>query len=129
MEESDIDYDCQTLTILGEQFNLQCIANNSLSLEALYDLASNRSDISGRRVWEGGLLLTKYVLEHGKAMFLRKTVLELGAGTGVASLGAISAGAEVMVTTDGDHLCVPLLKDVSLVVVVCLFYYACGDSC
>ncbi len=122
MEESDIEYDWQTLNILGEQFDLQCIANDSLSLEALYDLASTRSDISGRKIWEGGLLLAKYVLGHGKSLFLRKTVLELGAGTGIASRCAISAGAEVVVTTDGDSSCVPLLKDVSLFVVVCLFY-------
>ncbi len=122
MEESDIDYDQKTLVILGEEFDLQCIANESLSLEALYELASDRRDISGRRVWEGGLLLTKYLLEYGRALLNGKTVLELGAGTGVASIGAIRAGSEVVVASDGDKLCVPLLKDVSLVV-VCLFLF------
>ncbi len=113
MNEFDIDYDHHTLSILGKQFNLKCIANDSLSLEALYELASNREDISGRRVWEGGLLLTKHVLECGKAMFFGKTVLELGAGTGLASIGAFSAGAATVVSSDGDVWCIPLLKDVS----------------
>ena len=79
-------------------------------------------EISGQRLWEGSLLLCAYLVEHcsnsnnkkstdttthtGARKFeldlTGKSVLELGAGTGVVSMLAHRLGASPVIMTDGD---------------------------
>lgn len=77
-------------------------------------------EISGQRLWEGSLLLCAYLAEccsgsnkssevkttycarKSKLDLAGKSVLELGAGTGVVSMLAHRLGASPVVMTDGD---------------------------
>lgn len=82
----------------------------------------NREEISGQRLWEGSLLLCEHMLQasqlgsgdscnrNGKSAdldFHKKTMLELGAGTGVVSMLAHGLGAATVAVTDGDDRCDP----------------------
>lgn len=67
-----------------------------------------REEISGQRLWEGSLLLCAYLLkcssqEESGFDLKGKSVLELGAGTGVVSMLAHGLGASPVVVTDGDE--------------------------
>ena len=81
-----------------------------------------REEISGQRLWEGSLLLCEHMLQasqqgNGDSCnrnvmstdldFREKTVLELGAGTGVVSMLAHGLGAAMVAVTDGDDRCDP----------------------
>lgn len=86
-----------------------------------YDYAHRqREEISGQRLWEGSLLLCAYLVEtccksdnnssesescprKSKLDLNGKSVLELGAGTGVVSMLAHRLGASPLVMTDGDE--------------------------
>lgn len=61
------------------------------------------SGTTGRRTWEAGLHLSKYLVEKGSSMVSGKRILELGAGTGLVSiLCARWLGATHVTATDGD---------------------------
>ena len=58
---------------------------------------------TGRRTWEAALHLSKYLWHSGKSSVQGKTVLELGAGTGLVSiLCSRWLGARHVTATDGD---------------------------
>lgn len=54
---------------------------------------------TGDHSWDGAVVLAKYLEMHPE-LVRGKAVLELGAGTGVAGLGALAAGAESVLCTD-----------------------------
>ncbi|CAN0225805.1 unnamed protein product, partial [Ectocarpus sp. 8 AP-2014] len=56
-------------------------------------------EISGQRLWEGSLLLCAYLVELD---LQGKSVLELGAGTGIVGMLAAKLGAQTLILTDGD---------------------------
>ena len=62
---------------------------------------------TGLRTWEASLLLTEWLLEQGVQ---RKSVLELGAGTGLAGILAAKRGAYVT-ATDGSETVVAKLRE------------------
>lgn len=87
----------------------------------VHTLPTRSEEISGQRLWEGSLLLCAYLVEHcsnssdssgikkhpagarkSKLDLTGKSVLELGAGTGVVSMLAHRLGASPVIMTDGD---------------------------
>jgi protein-lysine N-methyltransferase EEF2KMT len=59
---------------------------------------------TGLRTWDAGLHLATYLASDGKSLIIGKSVLELGAGTGLLSI--ICAGplsAAYVLATDGDE--------------------------
>lgn len=62
---------------------------------------------TGLRTWEASLLLTEWLLEQD---IQRKSVLELGAGTGLAGILAAKRGAYVT-ATDGSETVVAKLRE------------------
>ncbi|KAJ3357015.1 Methyltransferase-like protein 22 [Entophlyctis luteolus] len=56
-------------------------------------------DAVGLQVWAGAMLLSEYLLSNPITV-RGKIVLELGAGTGLASIAAVAAGARAVVATD-----------------------------
>jgi SAM-dependent methyltransferase len=73
------------------------------------DGKGNSKEISGRTgtvLWNSGICLTRLLDQISKydSNFLKnKTVLELGTGTGLASIAASKLGAKYVVATDGNE--------------------------
>ena len=58
---------------------------------------------TGAAVWSGGLALARYMELLGDAYWSGKSVVELGAGTGLASITAAKLGAAHVTATDRDE--------------------------
>eukprot|EP00903_Cladosiphon_okamuranus_P018670 g17184.t1 len=133
MQEYELDYDVQEVRLLDHVFKVTTVANEALPLEMLMQLQERSEEISGQRLWEGSLLLCAYLVEHcsntksdqggdndannnttgertPKLDFAGKSVLELGAGTGVVGMLAHRLGASPVVMTDGDDKCVVMAQ-------------------
>lgn len=65
---------------------------------------------TGATVWPASMVLLKYLEKHPDIV-RNKTVVDLGAGTGVTSLAAAILGADRVVCTDGIASVVKLAKD------------------
>mmetsp|Transcript_15444 Transcript_15444/g.22026 ORF Transcript_15444/g.22026 Transcript_15444/m.22026 type:complete len:517 (-) Transcript_15444:63-1613(-) len=73
--------------------------------------------VSGRTgvaLWNSGILLTRVldsiVQMEGENIFHDKTILELGSGTGLASIAASKLGAHYVISTDGNPEVVQLTR-------------------
>eukprot|EP01101_Sappina_pedata_P002648 TRINITY_DN12867_c0_g1_i1.p1 TRINITY_DN12867_c0_g1~~TRINITY_DN12867_c0_g1_i1.p1 ORF type:complete len:297 (+),score=129.54 TRINITY_DN12867_c0_g1_i1:33-923(+) len=64
----------------------------------------------GWTVWDGSLVLTKYLEIHYKDSLSSKRIVELGAGCGLVGLGAYALGAKEVVMTDMASV-IELLKE------------------
>lgn len=68
---------------------------------------------TGVALWNSGLLLTRtldFMAQEERDFFQGKTVLELGCGTGLASIAASKFGAANVIATDGNEEVVKLAK-------------------
>jgi predicted nicotinamide N-methyase len=78
--------------------------------EITQEFGSAQSRSTGSAVWEGDVVLTKYMeKEMPKGYWKGKRVLELGAGTGFASFVAALLGSSCVIT-DGDARVLELAK-------------------
>ena len=78
--------------------------------EISQEFGSKQSRSTGSAVWEGDVVLTKYMeTALPKGYWKGKRVLELGAGTGFASFVAALLGAQCVIT-DGDARVLELAK-------------------
>ncbi|CAN0364393.1 unnamed protein product, partial [Phaeothamnion confervicola] len=82
------------------------LENEALPLEMLLELEATRTEISGRRLWEGSLLLCAHIAATGTSSLSGARVLELGAGVGIAGMLAARLRAAEVALTDGDACCV-----------------------
>ena len=60
------------------------------------------SQSTGSAVWSGGLALVREMERQGSEYWRGKRAVELGAGTGLASIAAAKLGAASAIATDGD---------------------------
>jgi predicted nicotinamide N-methyase len=65
---------------------------------------------TGATVWPASMVLLKYLEKH-PGLVENKSVVDLGAGTGVTSLAAAICGAERVICTDGIASVVNLARD------------------
>src|SRR5690242_15889274 len=79
------------------------------SLFMLAEMHENETEISGKRLWAGSHLLASFLIKH-RDMIVGKTVLELGAGTGICSMVAEKLNGKEIVATDGDMEVVEILE-------------------
>ncbi|CAN0045515.1 unnamed protein product [Ectocarpus fasciculatus] len=129
MEDYELDYDVQEVRLGSHVFKVTTVANEALPLEMLLSLQTRSEEISGQRLWEGSLLLCAYLVEAccnevssnsvggrcrgvGKPRLdlQGKSVLELGAGTGIVGMLAAKLGAQTLILTDGDDKCVAMAQ-------------------
>lgn len=66
---------------------------------------------TGVAVWNSCLLLTRLLEQTGTDYVRDKTVLELGCGTGLASIACARLGAARVIATDGNPTVVELARD------------------
>ncbi|CAN0118488.1 unnamed protein product [Ectocarpus sp. 12 AP-2014] len=129
MDDYELDYDVQEVRLGSHIFKVTTVANEALPLEMLLSLQTRSEEISGQRLWEGSLLLCAYLVEacriedsnssagdccrgmgKPKLDLQGKSVLELGAGTGIVGMLAAKLGAQTLVLTDGDDKCVAMAQ-------------------
>jgi len=105
---AELEYEPEAVAIPGVGVvTVRTVAELPLELLAL--LEESKAEISGRRVWPGSVLLA-LAMTGGEASALLKgsAVLELGSGSGLASIVAAKLGASLVVVTDGDQTSVDL---------------------
>ncbi|KAJ1481300.1 putative methyltransferase-domain-containing protein [Baffinella frigidus] len=82
-------------------------AGRKIAIKQSFDKNGSRS--TGSAVWEGDVVLTKYMQDEPE-VWKGKRVIELGAGTGLASIVAALLGATEITLTDGDSKVLELAK-------------------
>nr|GMD96106.1 protein N-lysine methyltransferase METTL21A-like [Ipomoea batatas] len=91
------------------------IAGNKLliyELDDIYDSVSGRA-LTGSWTWDSAFYLSNWIATHRQTVqFTGKTVLELGAGTGLPGMTAARLGAKRVVLTDIEPLVPALRKSV-----------------
>lgn len=75
--------------------------------------ASNASAGTGFTIWDGAVVLSKF-LELHPFLTLRRSLLELGAGTGMVSIAASTLGATSVICTDLQYACEHAQRNVEL---------------
>lgn len=110
MDDYEPEYEPESV-VISPDITLNVMTLVPPPLEYMVKLHDSHSEISGRKVWCGSLLLTQYLLSSPVASSLAgKCIVELGAGTGVVGLSLCLARLpSVLLVTDGDPLAVDLL--------------------
>jgi predicted nicotinamide N-methyase len=66
---------------------------------------------TGATVWPAAVVMLKYLERHSESLLKGKKVIDLGAGTGVTSIGAAVLGARHVICTDGEASVIQLARD------------------
>lgn len=98
--DDDIEYELDTFTIGEYTFDITTVSY--LPIQRLMKLQESRSEISGQKLWCGSVSVIEYVLEHPDVVKGR-TVIELGAGTGLLGMTCSRLGAKSVYLTDHDE--------------------------
>jgi predicted nicotinamide N-methyase len=106
---ADLEYEPSVVPIPGIEPHLSVRVLDEIPLELLTLLRDYKAEISGRRVWPGSVVLALAISRPDfPVLFSGKSVLELGAGSGLVGLVAARLGAERVVISDGDQTSVDL---------------------
>jgi predicted nicotinamide N-methyase len=110
---ADVEYSTAAVRV-GGRFEFAVTQQDELppfaALAMLAELGESASEISGKRVWAGSQVLCAHLVAHGAALIPPGAcTLELGAGSGIASMTAAALGASLAVATDGDPEVVAML--------------------
>ena len=110
---ADVEYSTAAVRV-GGRFEFAVTQQDELppfaALAMLAELGESASEISGKRVWAGSQVLCAHLVAHGASLIPPGAcTLELGAGSGIASMTAAALGASLAVATDGDPEVVEML--------------------
>ena len=99
----ELEYEKETLRFpRGRNITVRTV--DEIPIELLTLLQDAKAEISGRRVWPGSVLLALAMTQEEPPVGMPgATVLELGAGSGLAGMVAERLGAARVVITDGDQ--------------------------
>jgi predicted nicotinamide N-methyase len=95
----EVEYEPEEFTFFDHKITVTTIAY--MPLTVLMNNRSKEVEISGQKLWCGSLVVLSYMLQHPEIVS-GKSVIELGAGTGVLSMLAKKVGAIAAVATDHD---------------------------
>ncbi|XP_027796346.2 methyltransferase-like protein 22 isoform X3 [Marmota flaviventris] len=107
--DEDGDLDVEEDDITGDEAPESC-PHSVIRIE--HTMATPLEDV-GKQVWRGALLLADYILFR-RDLFQGRTVLELGAGTGLASIVAATVARTVYCTDVGADLLAMCQRNVAL---------------
>jgi predicted nicotinamide N-methyase len=111
--EDELDYEVHELEMEGVKLRIKT-AEELGPLDAailMLQLESEKKELSGQFMWEGSRIVCSYIQAH-KELVAGKTVLELGAGTGLVSIVAkLVCKAEKVTATDGDKVAMRIIRE------------------
>jgi hypothetical protein len=99
--ELETEYELESFTIGGHELQITTIAY--LPIELLMANREKQTEISGQKLWCGSLGLIQHLLNNS-SLVKDKTVIELGAGTGVMGMVCKFLGAQSVFLTDHDTI-------------------------
>mmetsp|Transcript_22505 Transcript_22505/g.29439 ORF Transcript_22505/g.29439 Transcript_22505/m.29439 type:complete len:246 (-) Transcript_22505:107-844(-) len=105
----EIEYEQECVNFGDDHSKFKVMSISELPIEFLADLESRQEEISGRRLWPGSLILAQY-LNNFQQLVEGKTIMELGAGSGICSMLARRLGSSFVAVTDGDEECIDLMR-------------------
>ena len=108
----DLEYEPEEVSIPNlPGGHVTVLTVDEIPLELLASLESANAEISGRRVWPGSALLSLALCSGSLGVDISGiSVVELGAGSGLAGMCAARLGASKVVVTDGDQTSVDLAR-------------------
>lgn len=100
--QDDIEYELEEFKIGSYTFEVTTIGFMPLEvLSALSEKQEGSKEVSGQKLWCGSLGVIEYLLDN--PVFVKdKTIVELGAGTGVLGMLCEKLGASKVLLTDND---------------------------
>ncbi|KAJ8786629.1 hypothetical protein J1605_006118 [Eschrichtius robustus] len=107
--DEDGDLDVEEDDVLGDEAQ-ESSPYDVIKIE--HTMATPLEDV-GKQVWRGALLLADYILSQ-RDLFRGRTVLELGAGTGLASILAATVAQTVYCTDVGADLLAMCQRNIAL---------------
>jgi predicted nicotinamide N-methyase len=97
--QEDVEYEVEDFTVGPYHFGVTTIA--FMPIDVLMKMGDKKVEISGQKLWCGSLGVIEYLLDN-KEFVKEKTVLELGAGTGVLGMLCHRLQAQRVILTDND---------------------------
>lgn len=99
-DKEEVEYELDTFTIGDFIFDITTVSY--LPILQLMKLQESKSEISGQKLWCGSVSVMEYLLE--KPDLVRdRSVIELGAGTGLLGMICSRLGARSVYLTDHDE--------------------------
>lgn len=111
--ETDSPAGCQTLAIAGRLFDMTVGIKIGTSHTLRIEERDQAELGTGLVSWDSSVLLAKY-LEKNSEMVVCKSILEVGAGTGIAGIAANLLGARNVVLTDLPYVMDNLKQNIAL---------------
>ena len=105
--DEDVEYEAEFIEIGPHTFSITTVA--FLPIQHLMRLRTEQSEISGQKMWCGSLCLCQLVMNY-PTLCERKSVIELGAGTGIVGMTCARVGASDVVLTDRDNTSILHMK-------------------
>eukprot|EP01041_Mallomonas_annulata_P003870 gene3870-7720_t len=98
--DDNVEYEKEEFII--RDFTFQVTTVSFLPITKLMALQQSQSEISGQKLWCGSISVIEYLLDNPNIV-LGKSVIELGAGTGVLGMLCRKIGAKIVYLTDHDE--------------------------
>lgn len=106
-DTDDVEFEYETIQI--GSFTLEITTISHLPIEMLMLNQSKGVEISGQKMWCGSLTVIDYVLRN-RDVIKDRTVIELGAGTGVLGMICSKIGCRKVILTDNDPRSITHMK-------------------
>jgi hypothetical protein len=106
-DSDDVEFEYETIEI--GSFTLEITTISHLPIEMLMYNQSKGVEISGQKMWCGSLTVIDYLLRN-RDVIKDRTVVELGAGTGILGMICSKIGCREVILTDNDPRSITHMK-------------------